>query len=456
MKKKIVWIVGILLVLVVLLIVLKKAGVIGKNEGIKVATEKAVQRTIIETVNASGKVYPEIEVKVSPDISGEVVDLMVNEGDTVRKGQIVARIYADIYASQRNQAVAGVNQAKAQLNNANANIDGLKATYEQAKANYERQQKLLTEKVIARSEFEQAQQAFRTAEANLHAAKEGVKSSEAQIQSVQAQLDRADKDLNRTVITAPMDGVVSLLSVKKGERVAGNSFNVGTEMMRIADMRSIEVRVDVGENDIPKVKIGDTALVEVDAYNSRKFKGIVYKIANPSSTGITNSSTEVTNYKVHIRLLASDYADLIVPKKVFPFRPNMSASADIQTKTKINVLSVPINAVTTRDKKTDKAPAEKNKETDKNSTADTDEKNKTNTDDIEEVVFVVQKDGTAKKQKVKTAIQDLNYIEIIEGIKANDEVIIAPYNVVSKTLNSGDKVKVVAKETLYDDTKKKE
>jgi len=449
MNKTLLWIIIGVVVLLGGLYGLKAAGIIGKEEGIKVATEKTALKTIIETVNASGKVYPEIEVKVSPDISGEVVELTVNEGDSVRRGQIVARIYADIYASQRDQAAATVSQAKAQLSNSTASLDALKASVDQTKAAYDRQKKLLNEKVISKSEFEQALQAYESATANYRAAKEGLKSGEANIKSVEAQLSRANKDLSRTVITAPMDGVISLLAVKKGERVAGNSFNVGTEMMRIADMNSIEVRVDVGENDIPKVKYGDTALVEVDAYSNRKFKGIVYKIANPNtSTSLTTAATDVTNYKVHIRLLPESYKDLVVKGK-FPFRPNMSASADIQTTTRKDVLSVPLNAVTTRDSKDDKKDSTtKSKTTTTETSADVE-----NT--IEEVVFVLQKDGTVKKVKVKTDIQDLNNIQIIEGLKVGDEVIVAPYNVVSKSLKNGDKVQVVAKDKLFDDGAKK-
>jgi HlyD family secretion protein len=453
MNKTLLWIIIALAVVIVALVGLKMSGVIGKEEGVKVATEKAILRNITETVNASGKVYPEVEVKVSPDISGEIVDLNVNEGDSVKRGQVLARIYADIYASQRDQVSAGVAQAKAQLSNSTANLVGLKATLDQAKTNYDRQQKLLNDKVISRSEFETAQQTYLTAQATFNAAKEGLKSSEASIRSNEAQLARADKDISRTVITAPMDGIVSLLAVKKGERVAGNSFNVGTEMMRIADMRSIEVRVDVGENDIPKVKIGDTAIVQVDAYSSRKFTGIVYKIANPTTSLTANSSTDVTNYKVHIRLLESSYKDLIVSGKSFPFRPNMSASADIQTKTRKDVLSVPLNAVTTREPQSDsKKEDSKKKEA---TTANTTE-NSTAATELEEVVFVLQKDGNVKKVKVTTAIQDLTNIEITSGLKKDDEVVIAPYNVVSKNLKDGDKVKVVAKDKLYDDGKKKE
>lgn len=455
-NKKLLWLIIALVGIVVLLIALKSAGVIGKEEGIKVSVEKAANRTIIETVNASGKVYPEVEVKVSPDVSGEIVELTVNEGDSVTKGQVVARIFADILASQRDQASAVVSQQQAQVANVSAQLGALKATLDQTEANYNRQKKLFDEKVISRLEYEQADQAYRSAKANYAAAQESINSSKAAVRSAQAQLTRADKDVGRTVIVAPMSGIVSLLSVKKGERVAGNSFNVGTEMMRIADMRSIEVRVDVGENDIPKVKIGDTALVEVDAYSNRKFKGLVYKIANPQTNaalGGAATTNEVTNYKVHIRLLRESYTDLMGKGKSFPFRPGMSASADIQTKTKANVLSVPLNAVTTRSKKDEAPKAGDDKKSDKPAESNNTAENKAAEDDIEEVVFVLQKDNTVKKLKVKTAVQDLNYIEVLEGIKAGDQVVTGPYNTVSKLLKQGDKVKVVEKDKLYEDKK---
>ncbi len=456
-NKKLLWLIIALVGIVVVLVVLKTTGVIGKEEGIKVSVEKAANRTIIETVNASGKVYPEVEVKVSPDVSGEIVELTVNEGDSVTKGQVVARIFADILASQRDQASAVVSQQQAQVANVSAQLGALKATLDQTEANYNRQKKLFDDKVISRLEYEQAEQAYRSAKANYAAAQESINSSKAAVRSAQAQLTRADKDVGRTVIVAPMSGIVSLLSVKKGERVAGNSFNVGTEMMRIADMRSIEVRVDVGENDIPKVKIGDTALVEVDAYSNRKFKGLVYKIANPqtgNALGGATTTNEVTNYKVHIRLLRESYTDLIGSGKAFPFRPGMSASADIQTKTKTNVLSVPLNAVTTRSKKDEASKSGDDKKSDKPAAANTTSENKAD-DDIEEVVFVLQKDNTVKKLKVKTAVQDLNFIEVLEGIKAGDQVVTGPYNTVSKMLKDGDKVKVVEKDKLYEDKEKK-
>jgi HlyD family secretion protein len=458
MSKKLIWIIGSLLVVIILLVVLKKAGVIGKQEGIKVTTEKASLKTIIETVNASGKVYPEIEVKVSPDISGEIVELNVEEGDSVKRGQVLARIYADIYTTQRQQAAAGVSQSQAQVSNSQAQLGALKATLDQAEVTFNRQKQLLDDKVISRAEFEQADQAVKTARAQYNAALQGIRGTQASVQSARAQLARANKDVSRATIVAPMDGVVSLLAVKKGERVVGTAQMAGTEMLRIADMNSIEVRVDVGENDIPKVHLGDSALVEVDAYSKRKFRGVVTKIAS-SNTSASQSSTgtDVTNYKVYVRVLPESYKDLIDPSKPksFPFRPGMNASADIQTKTHTNVLAVPINAVTTRDKNSDKSPQADKDDKDKNNNNNNNNQDErpVNDEDIEEVVFVLQKDGTVKKVKVRTDIQDINNIEILSGLKAGDEVVTGPYNLISKTLKDGDKVKVVPKDKLFEDKK---
>jgi len=457
MSKKLKWIIIILVVLVIGLIALSKAGVFGKNEGTKVTTEKATVRNITEIVTASGKVFPEIEVKVSPDISGEIVELAVEEGDTVKRGQVLAKIYADIYASQRDVAAADVTRTEALVSNATAQLDALKATLDQTEATYNRQKTLLDQKVISQSEFEQAQQAYLSAKANYGAALQNISANRAAVQSSVANLNRASKDVSRTTIVAPMDGVVSLLAVKKGERVVGTAQMAGTEMMRVADLNSFEAQVDVGENDIPKVKIGDTALVEVDAFNNRKFKGTVYKIANPvistgSQTSSVSNSTQVTNYQVHIRLLPDSYKDLIVKGQPFPFRPNMSASADIQTRTHTNVLSVPLNAVTTRDKKSGAAPGgNDNKD---NSNNQDGQSTVSNDEDIEEVVFVVTKGGIARKKSVKTDIQDINNIEIKEGIKAGDEVVTGPFDVVSKQLNDSTKVQVVPKDQLIQSFKK--
>jgi HlyD family secretion protein len=451
-KKKVLWIIVSLVALIVLLLVLKKAGVLGKEEGIKVAVDKVVQKTIIETVNASGKVYPEIEVKVSPDVSGEIVELTVEEGDSVRRGQILARIYADIYTTQRDQAAAVVNQQQATVENSRAQLSSLKSAMDLAQKTYDRQKTLLDEKVISRAEFEQAENSLMAAKANYNAALQGIRSGQAGVASASASLSRANKDLSRTVVVAPMDGVVSLLNVKKGERVVGNSMMAGTEMLRLADMSKIEVRVDVGENDIPKVHLGDSALVEVDAYNTRKFKGIVTKIASSSvSAGAATaiSTNDVTNYKVYIRLLPESYADLYDPSrpKNFPFRPGMTASADIQTRSKANVMAVEINAVSTREKGTDKVA---DKASDENENGENTEETNSLSTDLDEVVFVLQPDGKVKKVTVTTGIQDINYIEVTSGLKMGDTVIVAPYNVVSKTLKEGTKVTVVSKDKLFE------
>jgi HlyD family secretion protein len=462
MSKKMKWLLISLGVLLVFLVVLSKAGVFGKDEGKKVTTEKVQKRNIIEVVNASGKIYPEVEVKVSPEISGIITELNIQEGDTVKKGQVLARINADQYNIQRSQAAGGVAQSQAQVNASKANVsnsqaalDALNAQAEQAQRNYDRLKQLFDEKVISQSELDVAQASLRSSKANYNAAVQGIKGGNANIQSAragvqqsQATLQRANKDLSRTIITAPSDGVVSLLNVKKGESVAGNSFNVGTEILRIADMQKIEVRVDVGENDIPKVKLGDSALIEVDAYSGRKFKGLVTQIASSNNgaaaqSALSNASADVTQYKVYIRILPESYVDLL-GKGSFPFRPGMSASADIQTKTHNSVLSVPITVVTTREKidSTKLNTKEKKKDGDINAATPT-------LDDLEVVAFVLQKDGTVKKVLVKTDIQDINYIEVTEGLKDGDEVITGPYEMISKTLKEKDKVKVVDKKDLF-------
>ncbi len=451
------WIIIIsLVVVIVLLLALKKAGVIGKDEGIKVATEKIQRRTITETVNASGKVYPEIEVKVSPDISGEIVELSVLEGDSVRRGDVLAKIYADIYTTQRDQASAVVSQEQARVENAKAQLPGLKAARDFAQRTFDRQKQLLDDKVISTAEFEQAQNTLQNAEANYNAALETIRGGQAGVASARASLQRANKDLSRTSVLAPMDGVVSLLNVKKGERVVGNSMMAGTEMMRIADMSKIEVRVDVGENDIPKVSLGDSAIVEVDAYQNRKFRGVVTQIASSSVLAAQQNqtsiaSTDVTNYKVYIRLLPSSYSDLIDPArpKNFPFRPGMSASADIQTNTKTNVIAVPINAVTTREKGTDNVTANNKDEKPQENSGVQEQTKGGLSSDLDEVVFIMQKDGKVKKVQVKTDVQDINYIEVTSGLEEGAEVISAPYNVISKTLKDGMKVKVVPKDQLF-------
>ena len=467
MNKLFIRIIIAVVIIIVFLVVAKNVGWIGKTEGTKVTAEKVIRRDITEIVTASGKIYPEKEVKISPDISGEVVELGVSqEGDSVHKGQELAKIYADIYTTQRDQAAAQMNQQQAMVSNINETLPGLKATMETDKRALDREKQLLDQKVVSVSEYETAQSTYLTAQANYLAALQNVRGNVAGVASAKANLDIAAKNLSRTTVVSPIDGVVSLLSIKKGERVVGNSMMAGTEMMRVADMSKIEAIVDVGENDIPKVQLGDTALIEVDAYNDRKFRGIVTQIASSvsTSTGSTTtvSTNDVTNYKVHIRLSPDSYKDLIDPRHArhFPFRPGMSASADIQTRTHKSVLSIPINAVATREKNTDNAvvgSTEASDNTDNNGSSDDKDDNKSDTrssgGDLDEVAFLVMPGDSVKKIKVHTDIQDINYIEVKDGLKEGEQVVTGPYSLVSKTMRSGLRIKVVPKDKLFEGNK---
>jgi HlyD family secretion protein len=451
MNKTVKWIlIGLGVLIVVLIAVKLLAG--PKENGVKVTAEKVSRRSIVETVNASGKVYPEIEVKISPDISGEIVELNVQEGDSVRRGQVLARIYADIYSSQRDEASARVAQSQATVANSAAGLDALKAQLELDKQTYNRNKQLFDEKVISQAEFEQIESRYRSSQAQYNAALQNIRSLQAGVQSAQTQLGAANKNLGRTTLTAPMNGVISMLTVKKGERVVGTAQMAGTEMMRVADLSMMEVRVDVGENDVVKVSIGDSADVEVDAYNNRKFKGIVTQIAASTvKSGATAMTTnDVTNYEVRIRLDRASYADLLDPSKPkkFPFRPGMNASADIKTRRTDNAIAVPITAVAARVKGSDESLEDKKKETKRE---DGDEATPAAAvDELEEVIFVLKEDNKVEKRVVNTGIQDINYIQVVNGLKEGEQVVTAPYNAISKTLKSGTKVNVVPKDKLFE------
>ena len=455
MNKTVKWILIGLGAIIALLVVYKL--VAGKDDtGTKVTAEAVGQRTIVETVNASGKVYPVVEVKVSPDVSGEITELNVEEGDSVRRGQVLARIYADIYSSQRDEAAARVSQSRATVANSEAAIEALKAQAELDRQQFNRNKQLFDDKVISRAEFEQAEAKLRSSQAQYNAALQNIRGLSAGVQSAQTGLVAANKNLGRTTIVAPMSGVVSLLNVKEGERVVGTAQMAGTEMMRVADLSTMEVRVDVGENDIVKVSIGDSADVEVDAYNNRKFKGVVTQIASSTKSAAMQAATtnDVTNFEVRIRLDPANYADLMDPAqpKKFPFRPGMNASADIKTNTRSGVLAVPITAVAARVKGSDETIDDKKKEQEKKEDQDDAQEEETGVgnDDLEEVVFVLKTDNTVEKRVVTTGIQDINYIEINTGLKPGEKVITAPYNAISKTLKPGAKVQVVEKDKLFD------
>ncbi len=424
------------------LLAMSMAGLFGSDEGLPVTVEKAQKRTIIEVVNAQGKVYPEVEVRVSPDISGEVTQLTVQEGDTVKRGQVLARIYADVYNIQKQQAATGVAQSQAQVDNSRAALGALQAQLDQAKRTFDMQRSLYNDKVISLSEFNVAEANYRSAQANYNAAVAGLKGTAASVQIARSNLAKANTDLSRTTIVAPMDGVVSLMNVKKGEKVAGNSFNVGTEMLRIADMDKIEIRVDVGENDVTKVKLGDSAIITIDAYSDKKFKGLVTQVASSNNGAaaqgaLAAASGDVTQYKVHIRVLKESYADLL-GKGSFPFRPGMSATVDIQTLVVKDAISVPINAVTTREK----ADSVLDKLRSNAGGAEV--------EDTEILVFVKDSSNKVHQKLVTTGIQDITYIVIKSGLAPGEAVITGPYEAISKTLKNDMLVKPVDKKELFE------
>ncbi len=450
-SKKRLWFIIAGVVVLVLIIVL--AVIKGKNsEGIKVATEKVARRTIIQTVSANGKIQPEKDIKISPYISGEVIDLMVKEGDQVKKGDLLAKIDPEIYVSMYDQSVAALNTQKANEANARARLAQLKAQFENARLTYERQQKLFNQNVISQAEFDQAKASYEVAKAQVTAGEEDIRASEFMVKSSEAGLKKANEDLTKTAIFAPNDGTVSLLSVEKGERVTGASqFSSGTEIMRIANLNEMEAQVEVNENDIVRVSMGDTALIEVDAYLNRKFKGIVTEIAtSANTTGV--SVDQVTNFNVKIHVLKESYQDLLDPARpdYSPFRPGMSTTVEIQTETAVNVISVPIQAVTTR---MAQDSLDKIKSKGKEATNDRGEEvemvaSQQKSDKIQECVFLYI-DGKAVKRDVKTGVQDNTYIEILSGLKGDEEIITAPYSAVSKTIKDGDEVKKVDKKDLF-------
>ena len=441
MSKKVWWIIiGCIVLLVVLVIVAKNSD---KDET-KVAVEKAALHTITETVTASGKIYPETEVKIAPEVSGEITVLNIQEGDSVKKGDVLVKINPNIYNSMVNQAEASVEQTKATANNTREMMAQAESQYDLALATYNRNKKLYDQKVISALEFEQGVASFKSAKATFDAAKASTSGGKYSIQGAQAGLTQAQENLLKTTIIAPTSGIISQLNVKKGERVVGTAQMAGTEMLTIADMSRIEVRVDVSETDISKVKIGDTTIIEADAYRNRKFKGVVSKVAVSSSASATSASAtststdQVTNYTVHILILPSSYADLStnLTKGKFPFKPGMSASVEIQTNRQDNILSVPVNAVTTRDW----PDSIKNK----NSSVSVN-------DNIRQVVFVYN-DATkmVNIRDVKTGLQDNKYLQITDGLKENEQVVIAPYGAIARTLSDKTKVKVVEKDKLFE------
>lgn len=436
-KKLLPYGIALVVVLIIVLVSGKKLGWFGKDYEINVSTKIVESKTITEQITANGKVQPETEVKISPDVSGEIIDLQIEEGDEVKKGQLLMVIKPDIYIQSYNRAQASLSSSQARLAQTEARLI-------ESDMSFKRASSLFKQDAIPVSDYETAQASYKVAQSEVKAAQFAVKSSE-------ASLAEAQEQLVKTKIYAPMDGTVSRLNVEKGERVVGTNMYAGTETMVIANLNLMEVKVDVNENDIVRVNLNDTALVEVDAYLGRKFKGLVTEIAN-SANVVGGSTDQVTNFNVKILLLEKSYKDLIdtISGKKYPFRPGMSATVDIQTETRQNVISVPIQAVTTRSLKNNK-PEVKKDDTDKPeevAQAVTQQGAKSAEDEKVEVVFVY-KDGKVYKQAVKTGIQDSENIEITEGVKAGDEIVVAPFNAINKQLNDSAKVKKVDEKELF-------
>ncbi|NOX86376.1 MAG: HlyD family efflux transporter periplasmic adaptor subunit [Chlorobi bacterium] len=449
-KKKTWLIIGLLVVVAVLIIL---AALKNKDsKGIKVATEKAARRTLVETVSANGKIQPAKDIKISPYISGEVVELHVKEGDFVEKGTRLAKIDPKIYISTYQKTEAALKTAEANEANAKARLAQVQAQYTKAKLDYDRSKTLWQKQVISDSDFDAAKSTYQVAEAEVIAAKESYRAAQFQVRSAKASLEEAKENLDRTVIYAPSSGTVSKLSVEVGERVTGASqFSAGTEIMRIANLDVLEVNVEVNENDIVRVALNDTAIIEVDAYLDRKFKGVVTEIATSANTvGVT--ADQVTNFDVKIRMLRDSYEDLIKPNNPIPspFRPGMSATVEIETATVLDVLTVPIQAVTTRADTTGRLRTAREKREENMGKGDKKEEVQKE-EDLIECVFVYQ-DGKAVLKPVKTGIQDNTYIQIKSGINEGDEVIVAPYRAVSKQLKNGDEVTKVDKKDLFKET----
>ncbi len=405
MKKSILWIIISAVVLIVILII---AGRSRSGKGLSVTVENPIVKNITEIIPANGKIQPVTEVKISPDVSGEIITLNVEEGDQVKAGQVLLQIKQDQYISARDRMKAALNQAKAQLAQQ-------EAQYEQVKLSYQRNLSLHQQGAISEAEFEASSSEYAIAEEQLNAARFHVESS-------QAGLAEAEESLTKTTISSPMNGIVSKLDVERGERVVGTSQMAGTEMLRIANFKEMEVLVDVNENDIVRIRQLDTALVEVDAYPGRQFTGVVTQIAN-SAKNIGSSLEQVTNFEVKVFILPESYSDLVSEGFATPFRPGMSASVSIQTETRRNVVAIPIQCITTR---TELLPDSVRVQLGPN--------------ELVEQVFVLREDNTVEAVSVKSGLQDHMHIEIIQGLTVEDQVVTGPYSAISRTLNNGAKV----------------
>ncbi|MEO6166211.1 MAG: efflux RND transporter periplasmic adaptor subunit [Chitinophagales bacterium] len=441
--------IAIVIILLIVLLVGKKQGWIGGSKATEVSAEMVSHKDIVERVSASGKIYPQLDVKLSPDVSGEVTELYVKEGDSVKSGIVLAKIKPDIYQAILDRSIAALNTSKSNSLQSQAALTQVTAEYERSEKNYNRNKDLHNQKVISDADFESIDAAYKAAKANYEGAQMTVKAADYSVQSAAASVKEAQEDLRKTTIYAPISGIVSQLNIEKGERVLGTTQMEGTDMMHISDLNAIEARVDVSENDVLRVQLGDTAEIELDAYPDKKFKGVVNQIANSAKSTLTGQSEQVTNFEVKILLVKDSYQELIgADGKQFPFLPGMSASVAIMTNTVTNVIAIPIQSVTTRDPVDTIANKSKPEGSATQKAAVVAPNKRKESMKPEEVVFVVS-NGIAKTVPVKTGIQDDEFIEIKSGLKGDEQVITGPFSAISRLLKSGDAVKTVEKDKLF-------
>jgi len=432
-------------VLVVLIIALKAAGVIGKPQLTQVATDKADDRTINETVSASGKIKAHVEVKISPEVSGEVVDLPVHEGDVVKKGQLLCKVRPDILQSEFDRSQAAYNSQKAAVENSNQMLSQAQATYDNQTAIYNRDKTLFANKVLTAAEFDAAKASYLGSKAQLEAAKQSLIGAKYGLAQSEASVKEANGNLVKTTIYSPVDGVISKLAIQKGERVLGTQQFAGTEIMTISDLGALDVNVDVNENDINRITMGDSAKIQVDAFLGKTFMGSVIEIGSAANV-VGNTADQVTNFTVKVRINPASYMALLnkTATNPSPFRPGLTATVDINTN-HASGLAVPIQAVTTRDdQKAKPGPGP----TDKNDPNAASSKKTVSVGPAKEYVFVYSA-GKVKQVQVTTGIQDDSNIIILTGLKKGDEVVSAPYTAVSKTLNDNMQVEKVDKSKLF-------
>lgn len=415
---------GVVIVLILFAVIGRSQGWVGQKKKMEVEISKAEKATITEKVSASGAVQPVVEVKMSPEVSGEIIELVVEEGDSVSKGDYIMRLRPDNFKSALDRAEANYNVQLANLGQAKSGEVRARANLTRADQDFKRQKNLYEQKVISESDFQLADANFKIAEQDYESSKQSVNAAQSNVKSAKATVDEAKENLRLTRITAPMSGIVSKLAVELGETVLGTSQFQGTEVLRIADLSKMEVRVDVNENDIIRINVGDKVIIDVDSYSymDKMFEGVVTQIANTANDKI--SSDAVTEFEVRIQILNKSYQDLVVKEGIrYPFRPGMTASVDIITETKKDILTVPLAAVTTR--------------TDKDK--DGEDGNSNEDEEVKEIVFVM-KEGKAVKTEVETGISDFDRIEILSGITEGDEIVSGPFLAVSKRLKDGDEI----------------